>query len=276
MPLYQTAQYLIATAQDHLVGLPCDSVLEIIQQASIVRTDVPGMRPPLEYTIMHRGVVVPVMELRTVLGRPTFESELDELKQMLAAREQDHVAWLNELRECCATGKDFTKVTDPHMCAFGRWYDVLVGSEEAMSAICGGDGTLHHIIIQFDAPHRAIHGIAIKALELAAAGKANQAHDLIECTWQTELAQMRLLITQLVEGITAAWKSLYVVFAIDNNPVAFLVDGVKEIIVIDEHSIQPVPVSGSCVRGIIPQDSDSNILILDHHRLLAGQARCAV
>ena len=263
-----TEQCLVVVANDLMVGMRCEWVLELLQQSRVTRTWVPGTEAPFTGIMHYREVPTAVIDVRAIFGFPTFQDAIDDLRATLEAREQDHVAWLNELRDCCLNGREFTKATDPHQCAFGKWYDALRGSEHAMSALCGGDQMLQLIVNQFDAPHRAIHGIAERALERAGSGDLDGASALIDATWNTELARMRELFAQLLEGVETNRNAVYVVVQAGDHRVTLVVDDVRSFIDIDTDQIQASSIAGEDVEGIFASDEYGEVTLLDLPHIL--------
>ncbi|MEG2699642.1 MAG: CZB domain-containing protein [Hungatella sp.] len=70
-----------------------------------------------------RDEIVPLLDMRQVFKIPTLAQEYEAFKDMLEAREQDHIRWVNALEESIQNDTKFTLTTDPHRCAFGQWYD---------------------------------------------------------------------------------------------------------------------------------------------------------
>jgi len=256
-------QLLIVCVDDRLIGVPCEYVRELLHPNNAHETPVPGLKAPFKGVLSQRGPTLPLMDLRALLGLKTFEEQHADLKALLAAREQDHVDWLNDLRECCHSGAEFQKATDPHKCAFGKWYDGLRSSQEALSALTGNDKTLVYLVNQFDAPHKAIHGIAEEALSLAKDGKLEESTALIEEAWNKELGKMRELFAALIQGVEDNRRMMYLVLDIGDEHLACVVDESQSLIRIDSNDIQTVVAGGVAVHGVYPHQSEGNIMILD-------------
>ncbi len=259
-------RWLLIEVNRQAFGVSCVNVIELLEQTSRMVSKFPGCKPPWAGVFKHRECVLPVLDTRTLLGFPSFDEEIDELRAMLAAREQDHVDWLTELKRCCETGQEFTKATDPHECVFGKWYDQLRGSPTRMEALTGDDPSLAMMIESFDAPHKAIHGIAQQALELAGSGQVEEAQALIAETWEGELGRMRELFQSLIEGIVARRKSRFVVMEISGHRVALVVDTVKSLVTVDESEIKPIEAGErgeDCLRGVYLFKDLGPVMILD-------------
>ncbi|MGE0385544.1 MAG: CZB domain-containing protein [Gammaproteobacteria bacterium] len=105
--------------------------------------------------VSNAGAYVPAYDLAALLGLKSAQISARELIDSLAQRETEHVDWIAALKHSIVTGEAFGKATDPHLCAFGRWYDSFTTNDEE----------LREILAQFDEPHRRIHGLAGSLLE---------------------------------------------------------------------------------------------------------------
>ncbi len=64
-----------------------------------------------------------MMDLRITFGLKPIVEECKDFEQMIDARKQDHIHWVNELERYIKEGGSFTLAKDSHQCAFGKWYD---------------------------------------------------------------------------------------------------------------------------------------------------------
>jgi purine-binding chemotaxis protein CheW len=69
---------------------------------------------------------------------------------MMQLREQDHRKWLLELEASVQEHRSFLMTTDPHKCAFGKWYDNYHADNAWLAAL----------LKKVDGPHRQIHAVA--------------------------------------------------------------------------------------------------------------------
>ena len=117
-----------------------------------------------------RGKVLPLIDLRLRLGYTSSESELSDFCAMLNQREQDHRNWLNELETSVEEERDFPLTTNPHKCAFGKWYDNYETKDLSTRAI----------LRKFDRPHKRIHALAHLVEDLQAQGDFEGARNVIK------------------------------------------------------------------------------------------------
>ena len=180
-----------------------------------------------------RGEVLPVVDLRVRLGLPSKRNEAREFSQMMKAREEDHLKWLAELEASVQEDRPFTLATDPHQCAFGRWYD----------SFRTGDHVAMAMVQRFDAPHRKIHAVAAQVAERVAAGDHKGARQIIERTRDRELAKMKTLFESLVQHYGEGSREQAIILEALGFTYAVAVDSIESVEYLDDQSEQESPQS---------------------------------
>lgn len=99
---------------------------------------------------MHRNSVIEMYDLRCAFHLPTLNQEYEDFSRMLDKRKKDHIDWVRELERTLETGEKFTLATDPHQCAFGKWYDQYPF----------GDNEASRHLKKIEEPHRRLHQAA--------------------------------------------------------------------------------------------------------------------
>lgn len=178
-----------------------------------------------------RGNVIPVIDLRVKLGMPTYDEQADELIETLHLREEDHVNWLHELEACVKEEREFALQTDPHKCAFGKWYDKFECKDE----------TLMNYMRRFDAPHKTIHGVAAKVLQAAHLEGKEKALEIIEATRDNELTLMIRHFRNARETVTSGRKMVLLVVEVEGKKTGLMVDSMNAVIEFSQDKIGPVP-----------------------------------
>lgn len=107
--------------------------------------------------VSHWGQVLPIIDLRRFLGIESKAQEAEQFEQMLEQRKQDHIRWVNELKRCVEEEDTFRLATDPHQCAFGKWYDNYESNNQVIA--------FH--MKKIDEPHQKLHATAHEALSCA-------------------------------------------------------------------------------------------------------------
>ena len=192
---------------------------------------IPNASDHIRGVVNLRGTIVPLIDLRVRLGMPSFLAEVEEFCTLMDQREQDHRRWLQELEASVREQREFTLATDPHQCAFGKWYD----SYQPESY------TLASLLKQFEAPHRVIHGIAEQVFILEKKGDTAGAYKLIEECHDKELAQMIALFGQAKEYHRTQNHEVSLVLEHQGKLVALAVDSIEAVEHFEEGSMAEAP-----------------------------------
>lgn len=211
-----------------------------------------------------RGKVLPLIDLRVRLG---YTSSLDEHRDfltMMAQREQDHRNWLNELESSVEEEREFTLATDPHKCAFGKWYDTFQSDDNALMAF----------IRKFDRPHRKIHALAHKVEALIAEGRVVEANALIADTRSQDLQRMVKLFSSVGDVLRESHREIAMIIETPQFDYGVAIDQIKAVEFLKQGTIEELPrglemqVTNNLVTLIgRRQRDDSTVQILDPLRI---------
>lgn len=262
----ELTRYVVVEINKNMYGISTDSTVELMDSSMTQITRVSHAPRYVQGVINHRGSIIPAIDTRSLLGFTSHQDGVQELEEMLAAREKDHVEWLIELKECVATGAPFSKATDPTKCAFGKWYDKLRGNEALFHTLTKGSTKARAIVDQFDAPHRRIHAIAGRVLKMVQDGQEAEAQQVIKDAWDNELGQMRRLFKTLIDTVRPIHTSMMIITEQGNQRIGLIVDQVHSVFDCDPAAIEPLPdstVSREFLQGLVHQDDGSYILIAD-------------
>lgn len=210
-------------------GFSCEYIWSIFIYETV--TAMPEMAPYLKGILTFRGNVIDIVDLRKYFGMKTVQQEVDEWRNLLEKRKADHIHWLTELERTVRGNSEFTLATDPHKCAFGKWYDSFQTE----------DNVLKLLLKKFDEPHKRIHGIAETVKQFAENDEYEQALNLIEKTKGNELDTMINLFTQLVQDYRTSRRELVIVLHNDEREFGVTVDNVI--------AIEPVRVLSEAETG---------------------------
>jgi purine-binding chemotaxis protein CheW len=255
-------KWVIFDLQDKLFAVDARHVLAMLEIPPISR--IPQAPAHVRGAFDFRGTVISVVDGRRRLGMAAL---VDEMASMLCAREEDHRRWLDTLARSLADGTEFKLATDPHKCAFGKWYD---GYKPA-NLVVGG------LLSKFEAPHAAIHALAKQAFALRDAGDHHAARAAVETAKENELAEMMRLFAELKRVIGLALHEIAIVLdAGDDQPFAVVVDAVAAV---DEVAEMPAAdndhtLAAVCNDGVATSirtygEDNRMVLMLDTTRLVA-------
>lgn len=254
--------HLVLGVDHQHVALPIDCVRELLLVPRVV--PVPGAPAHLRGVANVRGDVLPLVDLRLRLGRPSRAQENEELIRLLRAREADHHDWLRELEACVREKRSFTKARDPHQCAFGRWYDTYKPDHLA----------LQFIWEEFERPHREIHALADVALGHLDRGHDAQALAVIDEGRRGPLGRMLHVFARAIAAVESMNRELAIVIRHAGRLVAVTVDSADAVETLDEAGTGNVTdLVGQDAAGVIggvrrrPGGGDV-LLVLDVGRLV--------
>jgi purine-binding chemotaxis protein CheW len=259
--MFTTEQsWLISTLADGCYALPVSMAQTMVVCPEV--TPIPHAPTFVRGVVNLRGQVMPVVDLRKRLGYVSLLEEVEEFCQTLEKREQEHKNWLSELEACIEEKREFKLATDPHKCAFGRWYDTYDAEDLSFSML----------LKKFKEPHEKIHKIADIAMEKHHAGDDEGALEVINNTRNTDLAKMLFLFESIRKAIRESVREIIIVLEYNNIQVAVTVDKLESVEPlnpenIDSASIKHLPSSMPASQSLIvatgKRNSGQMTLILD-------------
>ena len=249
--------------QDRLFAIPALSVQTITIAPAV--TKVPTLPGHVRGVMNLRGQIIPLIDLRERLGMTSLNSEAIAFCDMMHQREQDHKNWINELQASVTEQREFKLTTDPHKCAFGKWYDTFKTDNVTISAI----------LARFEAPHQRIHAIGEQVKSMAAKGEHSAASALIDRCRDTELSEMIHLFGTLREAYTDCAREIAVVVNHNDLLLAFAVDAIDSISELATGSTVSLDEAGAGLTSTEfvasvgrTKGNDRFVLILDLNKLL--------
>lgn len=211
----EDSEYLVFTVNQGQYGVPHVDVVSVMDIPP--HTAVPHMPSEVRGVIPFRGGSIPLFDLRVCFGTIARTEETDTLIQTMEQRKQDHINWLKKLKEEVFADQPITVQTDPHKCAFGKWYDTFHSDNINLSAY----------MKRFDDPHKQIHQVAVEAEILIRNGQKSQARDLVNLTEQGVLARLLELFDGIAGQVRKYLLEYSVIFQVDENLFAVAVDDIN-------------------------------------------------
>lgn len=219
-------KYLIVKISNERYCFNLKYIKEVLMMPEI--SSMPNMPEDFRGIFSLRNSIIPLLDSRKKLNYPSLDSEEEAFIAMLKQREQDHINWLNELNASVEENRDFRLTTDPHACAFGKWYD----NYETENI------TIANFLENFDKPHRKIHQKAIEVRELLDKEGKDVALEAINHAKRHELKLMLSLFSELYGIIQKSRKEFAIIIEIDGKSKACSVDAIDKIIDIPEDDIK--------------------------------------
>lgn len=249
--------HIVVRLKNIRVGISSFSVKYLTALPKV--TGMPGSKPGFRGVINVRGKVIPLFDLRMLLGMTSYMAENDQVIQLLVDREQDHKNWIKALFDAVESGNPFTLARNPTQCKFGKWYGTYKPENQSVGFLT--------LLNAFDRPHRQIHSIADKVLDLASQGKQDQAKAIIAETRDKELQEMIQIFEKARVSLRDNTREVAIVLNRDNIEFAVVADEVLAIERFD--TIEPVsektPYDHSRLTPWVARrkGSDSIVLLLD-------------
>lgn len=242
-------------------GISCELVLSL-RPIDII-TPLPDAPPEIRGVIDFRDKIIELIDIQKILGLPNSEDKIKSFYEIMDARRQDHINWLKTLQNCVENVTEFTLTTDPHKCAFGKWYDSYNVDNANILFLSA--------FSSFDKPHKAIHEIGIKAEQLIKAGKRQEALELIKATKNNELQQMMCLFDEIKRAYKESNREIVVVIGNNKNIISIAVDSILAIEYLketDEELIRDSMTSSKYLNGFAKRKDGSLVILLNDGFLL--------
>lgn len=257
-----TSPWVLLDINNIVYAISCESVLSLNQLPKV--TTLP--RVPLEVrgVINFRGKMIQLIDTRAILNLKTIANEISEFNNMIDQRLNDHINWINTLEKTVTDNIEFTLQTDPHKCAFGKWYDSYNGKNTNIMFLS--------TFAKFDEPHKAIHKIAITTKKLIEKGDKNSAIELIKSVKNTELKQMLHLFNEIKEAYKDSLKEIVVVIRNEDNCIGLSVDritAIEHLHEIDENLIKESITNTEYLIGIGKRKDGSIAFLLNDEYILS-------
>jgi purine-binding chemotaxis protein CheW len=262
LPPLAEAPWVVFRLKEELYAVEAQHTQEMLVAPNV--THVPNSPAHLRGIINLRGKVMPLVDLRLRLGMGSSQEDVEELVELLRKRETDHHNWLEELESSIREDRAFKLTTDPHACAFGKWYDAFHTDDLKLGAI----------LIAFDYPHKQVHAIGLESREMIDRGDKEGALGLIERTRDGALARMIGLFEQARHMIRKQHTEIAIVLDLEGENLAVTVDSVLAVETLEPGSLQKLPpISGQPHGGLVTwlgqrPDNQGSVLILDVEMLL--------
>jgi chemotaxis signal transduction protein len=253
---------IIFESKDTTFAIHSKNVVSIMHLPKIVQ--MPNSAKSVRGIINYRNIIYTVIDFRILISQNSILSELAVFKSMLVNREKDHINWLNELENSVLENRPFKLTTDPHQCAFGKWYDNYKTSNIA----------INKILYQFNEPHKKIHQIACEIEKLKQNNKLEEAQKLIAKTRDNELNTLIFLFSELKQNADLEFKESAILLNLNNKMIALAVDkiiSVEDLFPIELDDLQNnslIKFNENIVTGIGKLKTEEMVLIVSDEKLL--------
>ena len=258
--------WAIIQAKNQAFGIATRDLREMVIMPEV--SEVPNTGEHIRGVINLRGRVLPLIDLRKRIGAASLAEENAAFLAMMEQREKDHHNWLDELEASVRERREFRLTTDPHQCAFGKWYDTYKPESTLVA--------MH--LKKFDQPHQQIHAVAVEVAKLEAEGQTDRAHALIEETRTGVLARLVTLFAELRSLARESRREIALIVEDEGKRFAISADSALSVEKLAAGSIEALEAGVGVMHGGVVQrfgkriKTGEIILILESDRLREGVA----
>jgi len=203
--------WLTVSLSDQKYAVNCDYVDSIFQLQQEI-TELPDAGREIVGVINLRGIMLPLVDMRQLFGLETLEEEFSAFEAMLRSYQQAHIEWVRELKSCLEEEREFLLPTDPHACAFGRWYDSYKSDSQMVSAT----------LAKIDGPHKRLHESAEKCFSLKSQG-------LLSEEVQPYSEQIVALLETTIADYRGSFRKICVAISNGSSRIGMITDNVHTV-----------------------------------------------
>ncbi len=216
---------------DTLYAIDIARVLTISQEMGHIQS-IPAEAKGLVGMVEFQGNAVPVLDFANMLGFDSGVEKNSELIQLLTEREKDHIEWMAALENSLLNDAPFIKAKDPHKCAFGMWYDSFSSRDE----------TLMEVLSAFDMPHKKIHALADKLLDMKKNGELEHALKLLRHERNVTLKRLMKRFEQARTHLKESARQVLLYITEDGTTpiVALRIDDINDVIDFKSEQFKPM------------------------------------
>lgn len=239
-----------------------EKVREILRVEDI--TPVPNVSEYVKGLFTIRNQLMPVVDLRSLLGRATLVSErLEDIDDLVAELKQ----WFDSLKHFIESGKVFMGVTSSKESSFGKW----------LSTYNTSSTDIQSIVKKLKTPHVVIHNHALRLNELVVVSK-NDAMEFLSNETEPVVNTMFDNLNYLKDSIekNIAEDQRVMVVETGSINIGYLVDNVNEVVRIPKSIIDDTPSVAQSERkelkGVAKlNEGERLIMIMDEASLITQE-----
>lgn len=246
-------------------AISCNCVLSLEQLTKII--PIPTYPIEIRGVVNFRNSIIELIDSRVLFNEKSIDEDIRGFNETMDCMKEAHLEWIQTLEDCILNGKEFTLSTDPHKCAFGKWYDNYKTN----------DSILLFELAKFDKPHKAIHQIGIDCVEMKKRGNEEGAIALIKATKDTALQQMINLFGSTKEAYANSRREILVVLGKnEQNAISISVDeiaAIEYLYEIDNSLIKDTSTNAEYITSIGKRKDGSVVYLINDEYLLETYAQ---
>jgi len=257
--------WLVFRLKDNLYTVNSKLITSIVIMPDDI-TNVPNVPNYIKGLIHLRGSVIPLIDLRLLFKIKSVKEEYEEFKNMIDNRKEDHLNWVNEFERSVKFNEKFKLNTDPHECAFGKWYDNFSTDIEAVN----------FNLKKLDEPHKKIHQAVENANNCSKdcdnCDREKCLKLVVEETKEKNMPFMMNLLDEIKDIFKMHYREMVVILEKNNSYVGITVDevlSVENIVPFEETDEIRKMCKDKYVSGVAKSEkNDDVLLILDEDKIM--------
>lgn len=252
----QNLPWLLLNINENIYAVSCENVLSLYQVDKI--TSLPKSPNEIRGVVKFRDQIIQLVDIRKILNVKGIDEDIREFEELMEARRNDHIKWLNTLDDCVKNEKEFTLTTNPHKCAFGKWYDTYRSNNTNLMFLM--------TFARFNNPHLEIHAIGDKAKELIDKNDRKGAIALVEATRNTVLMKMMMLFDEIKQAYRESKREILVIIGDTTRSIGIAVDeivAIEHLSELDEDMLKSTITKTEYLMGTGKRKDDSVVFLLN-------------
>ena len=262
----ESIPWIVFKLKDSFFSISSQNVVSIIKEPKI--TKIQKSPDFVKGLFCFRDETFKLIDLRKVFTIENIDEEHKRFAAIMDQRADDHKNWLTELENSVKEKREFSLTTDPHKCAFGKWYDSYRNQENLSLGVI-------RVLNQFDEPHKKIHKIAHKVEELSCENDYVGAQEVIEQTRKNELSSMIGLFDKIKDQYKESRAHFVIVMKQENHKTAVAVDFVDSVEVLNNVDTSVMdnkfvnPNNSKIFEGLAKTSDEKMVLKLSDEEIIA-------
>lgn len=214
--------WIVFKVNKNTYAVNSEDVISIIKMTDEI-IDIPDIQEYIRGVMNLRGSIIPLIDLKVLFKEDSLEKIVDDYSNMIVARKQDHINWVNELDRCMKNGEEFKLATDPHKCAFGKWFYSYKPE----------NNTIGFHIKKIEEPHRLLHEAAAEYnncnKDHANCNRRECLKDVLERVKEEYMPQIVSILDDSISVLKNNFKEMIIVLEHNDFKAGIIVDSVSSI-----------------------------------------------
>ena len=252
---------------DTLYAIDISKVLTISQEMGNIQS-LPSEAKGLVGMVEFQDTAVPVLDFANLLGFSSGIENNNELMNLLNEQEREHLDWVEALEDSLLNDTPFLKTKDPNQCSFAKWYDNFKSR----------DDTLNEVLEELDKPHRAIHELADKLLEIKKNDQTDKALNILREEKNFTLKRLLKRFEQVRSHLKESSRQvlLYITENGTSPTVSLRIDDINDVVDFKPEQFKPMEGINNILNGTaadiviayLKQSNQADCLLIDASNLV--------